>query len=40
VTTYGLTTEGFIPKTIDVLRAEGESRLRARFGQSIDMTDP
>ncbi len=39
MTTYGLTEEGLVIKTLPVIRAEGASRLQGRFGVSLDMSD-
>lgn len=39
MTTYGLTAEGFVIKTLDVIQAEIEAELQTAFGASIDL-DP
>lgn len=36
---YGLTVEGFIPKTLEILIAEVNEDLRAAFGSSINLTN-
>ena len=38
MTTYGLTTTGFVQKTVADLKAEVEAALRASFGNSIDLS--
>ena len=38
MTTYGLTTTGFVQKTVADLKAEIEAALRASFGNSIDLS--
>lgn len=38
MTTYGLTTTGFVQKTLADLKAEVEASLRASFGNSIDLS--
>lgn len=37
--TYGLTAEGFVPKTVEVIRAEINTSLQNAFGSSIDLSD-
>ncbi len=37
--TYGLTTEGLVIKTLDIIREEINTALRAAFGASIDLGD-
>jgi uncharacterized phage protein gp47/JayE len=37
--TYGLTTEGFVPKSFEVLQEEMNAALRAAFGNSINLTN-
>ncbi len=39
MTTYGLTEEGLVIKTLPIIRAEGASRFQGRFGISLDMGD-
>lgn len=39
MTTYGLTEEGLVIKTLPVIRAEGAARIQGRFGVSLDMSD-
>jgi uncharacterized phage protein gp47/JayE len=39
MTTYGLTDDGFVPKTREVVRGEIEDALRAAFGNSIPLGD-
>jgi len=36
---YGLTTDGFVTKTIEVIREEINDSLRSLFGTSIDLSD-
>jgi uncharacterized phage protein gp47/JayE len=36
---FGLTSTGFIPKSIEVERDEMNDRLKARFGESLDLSD-
>lgn len=36
---FGLTEEGFVPKTLDDIRQEVNEVMRLRFGASIDLTD-
>lgn len=36
---YGLTSTGFVPKTLAVIREEINERLRSAFGTSIDLSD-
>jgi uncharacterized phage protein gp47/JayE len=36
---YGLTSTGFVPKTLEVIREEINERMRAAFGASIDLSD-
>src|SRR5262245_27482960 len=37
--TYGLTSTGFVPKTLDVVRTDLSSALQSSFGGSIDVSD-
>lgn len=37
--TYGLTTEGFVPKTLEIIIAELEADFREEFGQSLPVGD-
>jgi uncharacterized phage protein gp47/JayE len=37
--TYGLTTDGFFPKTLEVIRDELVAALRSAFGPSLDFSD-
>lgn len=37
--TYGLSVDGFLPKTLDVIREEINASLRSAFGTSIDLSD-
>jgi uncharacterized phage protein gp47/JayE len=39
MTTYGLTTEGLVIKTLDVVREDLNTALRAAFGSSINLGD-
>ncbi len=39
MTTYGLTTTGFVTKTFEVLQEEMNDALRAAFGNSINLTN-
>lgn len=36
---YGLTADGFVPKTIEIIREEINDAMRALFGTSIDVSD-
>ena len=36
---YGLTPTGFVPKTIEIIREEMNTRMREAFGASIDLSD-
>jgi len=36
---YGLTPLGFVPKPLEIIRAEINAQLRGKFGQSIDLSD-
>lgn len=36
---YGLLPEGFVPKTIEIIRAEREERFRLKFGRSFPLGD-
>lgn len=36
MTTYGLTNEGFVPKTIDVIQDEVDEALKSKFGKYIN----
>lgn len=38
-TTYGLTEDGFFPKTLEIVRDELVAALRAAFGPSLDFSD-
>lgn len=37
--TYGLTSTGFVPKTLTIIREEINDSLRAIFGTSVDLSD-
>lgn len=37
--TYGLTSTGFVPKTVEVVRAEIAADVQAKFGASVDVSD-
>lgn len=39
MTTYGLTSAGFVPKTLSVVREEINTAMRSLFGASIDLGD-
>jgi uncharacterized phage protein gp47/JayE len=39
MTTYGLTEDGFLPKTLEIIQGEIGDELRAAFGPSLDLTD-
>lgn len=39
MTNYGLTPDGFVPKTTEIVRDSIDSRLRGRFGTSLDLSD-
>lgn len=39
MTTYGLTTTGFVPKSLTVIRADLDNAMRAAFGQSLTLGD-
>lgn len=39
MTTYGLLSTGFVPKTIEIIRAEVNALFYARYGNSFDMSD-
>lgn len=39
MTTYGLTEDGFVPKTTEIVRADMNQRLRDRYGTSLDLSD-
>jgi uncharacterized phage protein gp47/JayE len=39
MTTYGLTTTGFVPKTEPIIRAELGAAWQAAFGSSVDVSD-
>ena len=39
MTSYGLTTTGFVPKTFEIIRGELVAALQAAFGLSIDLGD-
>jgi len=39
MTTYGVTADGLVPKTFEVIQGEIVSRLRARFGPSLKLSD-
>jgi uncharacterized phage protein gp47/JayE len=37
--TYGLTSEGFVPKTLEIIRAEREASYRSEFGAAVPLGD-
>lgn len=39
MTTYGLLSTGFVPKTAEIIRAEVDALFFARYGNSFDMSD-
>ncbi len=39
MTTYGLTSTGFVPKDLATIRAEIEADFKTAFGESIDLSD-
>jgi uncharacterized phage protein gp47/JayE len=39
MTTYGLTDDGFVPKTTEIARDSMNTRLREQFGASLDLSD-
>jgi hypothetical protein len=39
MTTYGLTVDGWVPKTLEILRAEYDARLKAKYGPTIAVDD-
>lgn len=39
MTTYGLTADGFVPKTLEIIREEINENIRVIYGTSIDLSD-
>ena len=39
MTTYGITTAGFVPKTLDVIITEMQNEARLQFGTDVDLTE-
>jgi uncharacterized phage protein gp47/JayE len=36
--TYGMTTEGFVPKTFEIIKGELEAELRSAYGANLDLS--